>query len=193
MVEIKRMKKKICLLGDAAVGKTSLIKRYVFDDFSDKYLTTLGAKVTKKDVRLEYSENIETPILVNITISIWDILGQKDESSVDVREVYFKGSQGALIVCDITRRETFESIPTWTKSFLKVTQNVPIVLIGNKIDLYREAEVYYEELKDYADALQYPLYLTSAKINTGVEQAFHKISTTMLERTIFSDNILEED
>jgi small GTP-binding protein len=184
MVDIKRMKKKICLLGDAAVGKTSLIARYVFDQFDDKYLTTLGAKVSKKDVQLNISNGVGTPINVNLTISIWDILGQKDDSSLDVRELYFRGANGAFIVCDITRKDTFDSVPTWVKSFLKVTTDVPIVLIGNKIDLYNQAQVSYDDLSDYSESLQFPLFLTSAKINSGVEQAFQKLSLLMLEKTL---------
>lgn len=184
MVNIKNMKKKVCLLGDAAVGKTSLIKRYVFDEFDDKYITTLGAKITKKDIQLNYSDNLRNPMYVNITLTIWDILGQKDESSLRVQPMYYKGANGALVICDITRKDTFESIPKWIKSFFNVVQMVPVVILGNKIDLYKDAEVFYDDLEDYVNTFQFPLYLTSAKINSEIEKAFHKLATLMIDRSI---------
>ena len=76
MVAIKTFKKKICLLGDPAVGKTSLIKRFVYDEFDDKYISTLGAKVSKKDLQINILRKSNEPINVNMNLSIWDILGQ---------------------------------------------------------------------------------------------------------------------
>ena len=184
MVDIKKMKKKVCLLGDTAVGKTSLIRRYVHDEFDDKYITTLGAKVSKKEIDLEFTKNIENPIQVNIILSIWDILGQKDESASRVRPVYYGGGNGALVVCDITRRETFENLSGWIRSFFKVTQKVPIVIIGNKIDLYKEAEVYYGNLEEFSKRNEIPVFLTSARTNSNVEQAFLNLTEMMLEESI---------
>jgi small GTP-binding protein len=186
MVDIKKMKKKICLLGDAAVGKTSLIRRYVYNEFDDKYISTLGAKVSKKEINLNFSKKVEKPIQVNMTLSIWDILGQKDDSSVRVRPVYYGGSNGAFIICDITRKETFENIPEWVRSFFKVTEKVPIVIVGNKIDLYKKAEVYYEDLEEFARKNKYPVFITSAKTNSNVEQAFYKLTELMLEKSLLA-------
>ena len=188
MVDIKKMKKKVCLLGDAAVGKTSLIKRYVYDIFDDKYISTLGAKVSKKEINLEYSKTVEKPIQVNMILSIWDILGQKDESASRVRPVYYGGANGALIVCDITRNETFESIPGWIESFFKVTKEVPVVILGNKIDLYKEAQVFYEDLEIFSKEKKIPVFLTSARTNSNVEQAFLKLTHLMLEDSISNEN-----
>ena len=187
MVDIKKMKKKVCLLGDAAVGKTSLVKRYVFDMFDDKYITTLGAKVSRKEINLAFSHELEKPIQVNMILAIWDILGQKNESAARVRPVYYSGANSALLVCDITRRETFESIPGWIKSFYKVTDDVPIVVLGNKIDIYKEAEVFYEDLEQFSKKFNCPVFLTSARTNSNVEQAFYRITELMLEESI-SDN-----
>ncbi len=188
MVDIKKMKKKVCLLGDAAVGKTSLIRRYVFDEFDDKYITTLGAKVSKKEINIEYSKNLEKPIQVNMILSIWDIIGQKDESAARVRPVYFSGGNGALVICDITRKETFENIPNWVSTFFKVTQSVPIVVLGNKIDLYRNAEVFYEDLEKFSKKNNLPVFITSARTNNNVQQAFYKLTELMVENSLNNDS-----
>jgi len=107
-VETKRITKKICLLGDPAVGKTSLIHRYVYDVFDDKYLSTIGAKITKK------KNVVEIPgarFNVEITLLVWDIAGQMKFGNV--HQSYYKGAEGALVVADITRSETFEHIVNW--------------------------------------------------------------------------------
>ena len=178
------MKKKVCLLGDASVGKTSLVRRYVYDLFDDKYITTLGAKVTKKEINIEYTKMVDKPIKVNIILSIWDILGQKNESAERVRPVYYGGANGALVVCDITRRETFDNLEEWIKSFISVTQKVPVVILGNKIDLYKQAEVYYEDLEKFSKERYFPVFLTSAKTNSNVESAFYRLTEMMLVESI---------
>ena len=183
MVAIKTIKKKICLLGDAAVGKTSLIKRFVYDEFDDKYITTLGAKVSKKEMQLNILKNAQEPMDVNLTLSIWDILGQKDESSLRTRPLYFNGANGAMIICDVTRKNTFENLIEWIKSFNQATPKAPIVLLGNKIDLCREAQVYYRDLEKFAHEHGIPMFATSAKTNNNVDKAFNKLSELMVEES----------
>ncbi len=184
MVAIKRFKKKICLLGDPAVGKTSLIKRFVNDEFDDKYISTLGAKVSKRDMQINILKNMKESLGVNLTLSIWDILGQKNESALRTRPIYFKGTDGALIVCDVTRKETFENLSDWIKSLRKETQNVSIVILGNKIDQYRNAKVYYRDLQKFAQEHNIPMITTSAKENNNVEKAFNKLSELMIKESV---------
>jgi len=97
------VKRKILLLGDGAVGKTSLIRRFVVDKFSDDYITTIGTKVTKKDLRLESPGKA-----TDMTFMIWDVLGQKGYRGI--QESSFQGAKGALLVYDVTRPETAESL-----------------------------------------------------------------------------------
>ena len=99
-----KVKVKICLLGDAGVGKTSLIRRYVMDMFDDKYITTLGTKVSKRKLVIKKNDNE-----FDLTFSIWDILGQ--EEFKNIQNMALKNSKGAIIVCDITRKKTLENIP----------------------------------------------------------------------------------
>src|SRR3972149_733291 len=97
------IKRKILLLGDGAVGKTSFIRRFVVDKFSDDYITTIGTKVTKKDLRIESPSKA-----VELTFMIWDVLGQKGYKNI--QESAFQGSKGALLVYDVTRPETVVSL-----------------------------------------------------------------------------------
>jgi small GTP-binding protein len=181
MTLLKALKKKICVLGDPAVGKTSLIRRYVYDEFDDKYITTLGAKVSKKELFLMFNPSGNNGYNVNLTLSIWDILGQKDESTLRVRPVYYKGSSGALLIVDITRRDTLDSLQDWVNSFFKITGKVPMVLLGNKVDLYKSARVFYDDLDELGKKYNFPVFLTSAKTGSNVENAFYKLSDLMIK------------
>ena len=180
---MKRLKKKICLLGDAAVGKTSLIRRFVYDEFDDKYISTLGSKVSKKDMQVNILKKTKNPIGVNLTLSIWDILGQKDESAMRTRPIYFNGTNGAILICDVTRKETFDNLSEWIKSLNNVAQKVPLVILGNKIDLCKSAEVLYRDLENFAKEHNIPMFPTSAKSNNNVNEAFKKLSELMLEQS----------
>ncbi len=101
------LKTKVCLVGDNAVGKTSLVRRYVLDQFDDRYLSTLGAKVTKKELRLD---NPKGGGAVLVRLTIWDIMGQPSFREL-LRDAYFRDAQAALAVADVTRRETLDQLP----------------------------------------------------------------------------------
>src|SRR2546421_2922098 len=98
-----RMKRKILRLGDGEVGKTSVVRRFVVDKFSDDYITTIGTKVTKKDLRIE--SPARSP---DLTFMIWDVLGQKGHRGI--QDSSFQGAKGALLVYDVTRPETADSL-----------------------------------------------------------------------------------
>jgi small GTP-binding protein len=163
--------KKICLLGDAAVGKTSLIRRFVYDVFDDKYITTFGAKVTTKRLTLEFSED-----KVDLTLIIWDILGQRMHDKLHAG--HYQGAKGALIVCDLTRGETVADVETWLQKIWETCDHIPAILLGNKCDLpHDDTEVMLKEI-----AVKYGLkyYITSAKKGMNVEDAFRTLSDIMI-------------
>ena len=106
MTETKHLKSKICLVGEKAVGKTSLIRRYVLNMFDDHYITTIGTKVSKKEVRVF---NPEKDLLVDVDMTIWDIMGEKGFREL-LKDAYFYGANGILAVCDLSRRRTLDDL-----------------------------------------------------------------------------------
>ena len=169
-------KLKICLIGDVGVGKTSLIRRYVLDVFDDKYIATIGTKVTKKDLR---AKNPKSGSDEDVTLLIWDIMGQPSFREV-LREAYFYGAQGAIAVCDVTSKESLTELRYWIKAMSATTGRIPIVFLGNKCDLKDEARVTMEDLEMFAKKHESPAMLTSAKTGYNVEQAFGELVQEML-------------
>ncbi len=161
-------KLKICLIGDVGVGKTSLIRRYVLDVFDDKYIATIGTKVTKKEMEIKDSvTGAPQPVI----LLIWDIMGQPSFREV-LREAYFYGVEGALAVCDVTSKESLGELRYWIKAMTSTTGKVPIVFLGNKCDLRDETRVPYQDLELFAKKHESPALLTSAKTGYNVEQSF---------------------
>jgi len=167
---------KVVLVGDKAVGKTSLIRRYVLDQFDDRYLLTLGAKVTKKveDVRIP-DRNVHAILELNV----WDIMGQVGFREL-AKEAYFHGSRGILAVVDLTRKTTLEEIDEWIKSVREVTGPVPLVLLANKRDLASQAALTPAQVTQKAADLGCLSFLTSAKTGENVEAAFRELATMIV-------------
>ncbi|MCX8174503.1 MAG: GTP-binding protein [Thermoplasmata archaeon] len=175
--------KKVALLGDWATGKTSLIRRFVLNMFDDSYIQTIGTKVSKKTVKF-YDQ--DEPVVVNLLI--WDLLGQKEYHRIH-REAY-RGVDGAILVCDLTRKETLGSLAQyWYPSLIDVAGKVPVIVAGNKADLKDNLVLGIEEIKRETRDLGLSdgmCYLTSAKTGQNVEQVFHLMAecTAMLDETI---------
>lgn len=179
MPEIREIKMKICLIGEGAVGKTSLIKRYVFDQFEREYLSTLGTKITKKQVNLKHPSKDED---VKVILMIWDIMGQKGFREL-LQEAYFYGAQGLIAVCDITNKQTLNELEDWLTSAFGVTGKIPIIILGNKSDLKDNAQFGLDEIRKFASKYERAMaYLTSAKTGENVDPAFIKIGREILKR-----------
>lgn len=170
------MKKKICLLGDSAVGKTSLIRRFVYDRFDDKHIATIGTKITKKDITVRHPTQA---LDVSLTIMIWDIIGQIGFRKL-LHDAHFSGATGALVVCDITRKSTLDNLDEWLSSLFEIAGEVPIIFLANKNDLDYMAEFGEDELKAVASKYKSPHYFTSAKTGDKVEEAFYEIGQRII-------------
>jgi len=184
-MEDKRMKMKICLVGEAAVGKTSLIRRFVLDDFDDRYIQTLGTKVSKKELIIPYpGDNSE----LKIDMTIWDIMGQKGFREL-LKEAYFYGAKGILAVCDVTRRYTLDDLDDWIEGVYSVTGKIPILYMANKIDLKERMEMGEEELVQATKAYDAPFYMTSAKTGENVEIAFQNLAERIAKERLLRKDI----
>ncbi len=167
--EVKELREfvfKITMLGDAAVGKTSLISRYCEGTFQEDYKPTLGANIIRKDVNLD---NLN----VRVRLIIWDLAGQEKYNVI--RSMYFQGVSGCIIVFDITRAATFYSIGTkWLKDFKRyVKKEGAYILIGNKTDLKEQRAVPTEKGKIFAEEINASDFVeTSAKLGENIEEAF---------------------
>ncbi len=189
------MRKKIVLLGDSAVGKTSLIRRFVFDQFEDYYISTIGTKVTRKEMKIQAAEDID------LTLVIWDLIGREGYHALHARS--FVGVNGAILVADLTRRDTLDSLERyWIPSLFKVVESVPLVFACNKSDLKGQFEFQPKDLERIASrynagfekALPERLrtaYETSAKTGKNVESAFESIGHLVVSRKDLADPLKE--
>jgi len=175
------VKLKICVIGEAAVGKTSLIKRYVFDQFDDTYSITIGTKVTKKEVKVQHPiDNQE----MNVYLMIWDLMGQQCFLDM-LKNSYFFGARGLIAMCDLTRKETLSELEDWMKTAQSIIKDVPTIFLGNKCDLEEHQQVNLDELEDFASKYKKSeVLLSSAKTGFNIELAFKKLSEKMLENSI---------
>ncbi|XP_028032996.1 ras-related protein Rab-21-like [Bombyx mandarina] len=163
---------KVVLLGDGCVGKTSLLLRYIEDKFNEKHLTTLQATFLNK--RLNINGN-------RVNLSIWDTAGQEKFHALG--PIYYRNSNGAILVYDITDEDSFRKVKNWVKELKKMLgSDINLVIAGNKIDLEHERTVSLEEAESYAKLVGAKHYYTSAKLNQGVEELFLDLTREMLER-----------
>lgn len=157
--------KKVILVGNFGVGKTSLTRRFVHQKFSDEYLTTLGVKIDKKQLDVEGNK---------VTLLIWDIAGEVMQTKVP--KTYFLGAHGVIYVFDVTRPSTFEYIEKDLEFIKSMLPKAPQVVVGNKIDLISDSEK-----EGVEDALPVSAdYYSSAKTGQSVEEMFIAVSKKML-------------
>jgi small GTP-binding protein len=155
---------KICYLGDFAVGKTSLIRRFVEGNFDDRYLSTIGVKVLRKTLRAADED---------IHLLVWDMAG--DDRFAQVQTSYLSGSAGAVIVADLTRHETLASLAQLAGQVRRLNPKAALVFVGNKCDLVEEIEISVAELQAQADACSARCLVASAKTGAQVEAIFQEL------------------
>jgi len=158
--------KKVLLVGNFGVGKTSLIRRFVLNEFSEDYISTIGVRVSKKVV--EYQNE-------TIKLMIWDVAGTSGDEKIP--KAYFLGAHAAMFVFDVSREETYLTIDQNLQMVKDLSGLQSITIVGNKKDLLSE-----EELKKVIQKISIDIDLiTSAKENENVEDAFMQLTSQTLK------------
>ena len=183
----ERLTLKVILIGDGAVGKTSIRRRYLGEGFRDDYQMTIGADLAAKTSDMVYSGGKQIKYL------IWDLAGQPRFNNV--RKAYYSASVGALLVFDVTRPESFQNIPKWLNELWRNNGHgpVPLVVLGNKIDLSEvgipsvsetKAKAFVDRLSQIAEQYRgFKIYFlsTSAKTGQNIEQAFELLGEAIID------------
>jgi small GTP-binding protein len=163
---------KIILIGPSAVGKTSIINRYVKNQFTD-YKPTLGVDFLLKEVKLDDKLS---------KLSIWDIGGH--EKFKTLRNSYYQGATGTLLIFDLTRRKTYDEMENWYAEMVEILgRKIPFLLIGNKVDLIKKKNgpIPDELVEKFVSSHESTYIKTSAKTGKNVEEAFEELVIQMME------------
>ena len=153
---------KLIIVGDSGVGKTNLISRFAEDKFELNSKATIGVEFIYKTLKINGAI---------FKIEIWDTAGQERYKSIS--SAYYKGAKGAIVVYDITSEASFYNIDLWINEVqMKVTNDLQIMLIGNKTDLYKERKISVEKGIEKAKSLNIKLFEASALDKTNVNEAF---------------------
>ena len=162
------IQKQVCMLGGVAVGKTSLVRRFVHGLFSEKYLTTMGVKIDRKVVRVDDDE---------LGLVLWDIHGEDEFTRIAL--TYLRGASGLLLVMDGTRRHTLETAVRIGSQAVATVGEVPRLMLINKADLENEWDIGADDIEQLT-AQGWSVIRTSAKSGQGVEEAFLVLAKRIL-------------
>ena len=172
----------ILLLGDLAVGKTSLIARYTNGVFNETYISTVGIENLLKQEIINNE---------NVLVKIWDTAGQ--ERFRAITPSILRNAEGVIIVFDVTSKDSFENIKEWINT-LKInigdnTNSIPVIIVGNKIDKENEREIEKNDALKFAEDNKYKYFETSAKTGEGVDDTFRDMAKQIL---IYQSQFKEE-
>lgn len=164
---------KFIVTGDSSVGKTAILRRFSDKQFNTEQEATVGVDFKTRIVKVDGK---------NVLLMIWDTAGQ--EAYRTFTRSYYRGSAVAILVYDITKRDSFENIPKWLQEVKNSCDNpnLGLVLVGNKSDLKEERQVSEKEAEEFANENHLVFFETSAKANTNVEDVFIKAAEHFYEK-----------
>ena len=176
---------KILLIGDSSVGKTCLISKYAIGVFNEDYITTIGFDSRQKEEIINNEK---------VLVRIFDTAGQERFKSITAN--YLRNAEGVILVYDLTSTESFENLKFWIESIKNNLGNdepIPIIIIGNKIDLEDARVINKSVAEKFAKDNNYKYFETSAKTGEGVDDAFREIVKQILGRNDKFDDEKEEN
>ena len=163
---------KLILLGDSAVGKTNILSKYLRNEFDQNSKSTVGVEFSTRNLKIDS---------YIVKVQIWDTAGQERYRSIT--NAYYKGAKGGLLIFDLTRRSTFDSIDKWIPDLkTKGDENMVIILIGNKSDLKEQRQVSTEEGEKKAKLFKLAYMETSALDGNNIENAFNELINTVYKK-----------
>ena len=167
---------KLCIIGDSSVGKSNFLFKFIEGQFSPLHVATIGFDYKSRIITLPNFKK-------KVKLQIWDTAGQ--EKYMSVNKNLFQRVQGVILMYDITSRETFERLNIWLDIIKQMTNDIPIVLVGNKLDLEDNENdgriIEYGEGEDFAKENDFDFFEVSAKNGTNVEKAFISIAEKILK------------
>ena len=171
---------KLILGGDGAVGKTSMVHRFVEDDFASDYKSTIGTSIMKKECEFDGLES-------KVRFVIWDLAGQSQFKRV--RHSYAANAEAGILVFDVTRRDTFDNINLWHKETVEVSPEISLILVGNKIDLVDSRVVSTADGEGKAKELGLAYFEASAKTGENIEDAFRMLALQIIKKFVVAQEI----
>ncbi|UCC19092.1 MAG: GTP-binding protein [Promethearchaeota archaeon] len=171
---------KLILGGEGGVGKTSMVHRFVEDAFQTDYKSTIGTSIMKKECDFHGLES-------KVRFVIWDLAGQAQFKRV--RQSYLANAEAGILVYDVTRKETFDSLENWFKEIKKVSPSISLILVGNKIDLVEDRAISFEQGELLAQKLSLSYIETSAKTGENINDAFKMLALQMIKRYMFTEEV----
>jgi small GTP-binding protein len=168
---------RVVLIGDASVGKTSLLNQLVSRQFDLRETATIAAN---------YQIYVEEVDGIKIELQIWDTAGQEKFRSLG--PIYYRNASAAIVVYDVTNRQSFDNIADWISAFVDVAGIRPIIaIVGNKSDITEKA-VAVHEAREWASSKGYCTYQTSAKTNEGVKELFQGLAKELVRMRMTNSN-----
>jgi len=171
---------KLILGGDGGVGKTSMVHRFVENSFLTDYKSTIGTSIMKKECEFEGLDS-------KVRFVMWDLAGQAQFKRV--RQSYISKAEAGVLVFDVTRKETFDSVENWHKEIVGVSPTISLVLVGNKVDLTEDRVVSTEEGEEISKKLNLSYIETSAKTGENINDAFKMLALQMIKKFIVTEEV----
>ncbi|MHA1147013.1 MAG: Rab family GTPase [Promethearchaeota archaeon] len=175
---------KVLLAGDGGVGKTSIIKRFIQEDFKVEYRETIGVDVYHKEVKINHNSVVK--------LAIWDIAGQDKYSFM--RDNFYYGTDGVLLIFDLTNIKTYDHITNWLNEIHNsIGKEIPYILVGNKVDLIEDVGevVPHDEIEKFVDKKQILFRETSAKTGLHIDIIFNDLVKKIIRARTYNVDLYE--